>query len=482
MRGLPDPVWYVDIDRSASDERKPRPAFSRLMSDVRAGRRTVILCRDADRFLRRPRELEDVIDILGPRDVPVYFHRDSDYDLSSAGGRQTARLKASIARGEVEKMSERKRAANAYRVRQGIPNASHRPFGYRHATIDGVLTFVQDPVEAAGIRWAYEFVMRGGTLADVARRWNAEGLRTTRGTEWKWGAVKQTLLNPAVGGFRYYAPRSILVPRTEKFRHAWEHDLLPGNWRDRSILTEQEYRGMRTVLTATRSQAGNRLRHLGSGIYLCGRCNDGTVMRSSRREDRALIYRCVGYGHLRVAGAALDAWVLEMLRRALVDRRTFEDAFGSGSAPDRDRALWEGQLAEARRRLDELADAYASGRLSISAYERASRRFEEQARSLEERLSEISVESASVSLMSFEEVDARLESATLTERRQLIRDIFPRITLRSPGQGVRFDPLRHATLIDRAGREWPAWLLTTRERQREEEQLWRELWKQQRVT
>lgn len=455
-RGLPEPIWYLDVDRTASDERKPRPDFDRLISDVKAGTVKTIIARSSDRFVRRPRELENIIDVLSPRKVPVFFTRDSDYDLSTAGGRETARIKASIARGEVERMSERMKSSSMERARKGIPRKGNRPFGYIYATLpDETLTLAELPKEADAIRWARDFVMSGGTLAGVAREWKTRGLQTAHGKEgrdWSWLGVKQAMLNPAVGGFRYYQPTSVLSPG-EKRKVAWECDLVEGNWR--GILTPQEWRDLRTVLTTSRQKSGNRKKHLGAGIYRCGVCDDGTTMKSARRNGE-LVYRCRAFWHITIPGEGLDAWMVEMMRRALTDRSLFEASFGSPNGVDP--AELRRRREDAQKQLDDLADAYAGRRISISVFERASTRLEAEIIKLDEQLSEVSVQTERmVRLMSFEAIDEALAASDLTQRRQLLTDIFPNVTVTAPGKGRTFTPDTHVRMIDRAGREWPTW-------------------------
>lgn len=457
-RGLPEPVWYVDKDRSASDERRPRPAFDRMMADVKAGKVKTIIARSSDRFVRRPTELENIIEVLSPRKVPVFFTRDSDYDLSTAGGRENARIKGAIARGEVERMSERMKSSAMERARKGIPRKGHRPFGYVFTSNpEGVLTLAEQSAEADAIRWAFGYLMSGGTLAGVTREWNSRGLVPGRtGKAWTWVGVKMAMLNPAVGGFRYYQPVSVLQAKEGPRKNPWELDLIPGNWVDSSILTEQEWRDLRTVLTSTRQQAGNRKRHLGSGIYRCGVCNDGTLMKSARRKGE-LIYVCRAAHHLTIPGERMDAWILEMLRRALVDRDTFEASFGTMSTVSS--AALKEKRKDAQKQLDDLEEAYAGKRISISVFERTSSRLEAEIAELSEKLDEISIESERrVRLMSFDDVDEALASADLTQRRQLLADVFPTVTVLPMGKGHPFTPEAHVRMIDRAGREWPTWL------------------------
>src|SRR4051794_31842366 len=53
---------YADNSISASDSRKARPSYDRLVRDYAAGAFDALLCWDLDRLTRQPRQLEDWID------------------------------------------------------------------------------------------------------------------------------------------------------------------------------------------------------------------------------------------------------------------------------------------------------------------------------------------------------------------------------------------------------------------------------------
>src|SRR5699024_9459204 len=102
---------YTDNDVSAYSG-KPRPAYTRLLDDLRAGRVDVVLAWHEDRLHRAPRELEDYIDACS-RGVPTYFAKSGDLDLTTASGRMTARIRGAVARQESEHKAERVTAAHA---------------------------------------------------------------------------------------------------------------------------------------------------------------------------------------------------------------------------------------------------------------------------------------------------------------------------------------------------------------------------------
>ena len=113
---------YVDNDVSAYSG-KPRPAWNRLLADVRAGSVDAVICWHVDRLTRSPRELEDVID-LADRHGLALASATGDVDLATPTGRMVARMLGAAARHESEHKGERQRrqirqAAEAGKVAGG---------------------------------------------------------------------------------------------------------------------------------------------------------------------------------------------------------------------------------------------------------------------------------------------------------------------------------------------------------------------------
>lgn len=158
---------YVDQSRSATDKTKVRPRYDRMVADYHAGMFTAIVCYDLDRLTRQPRQLEDWIDAAEERGLALVT-ANGDADLSTDGGRMYARIKAAVARGEVDRKSARQKAAHQQRARQGRPPKGVRPIGYDLAgdVIDS---------EAAAVRAIYAaFLGEKGTLRGIARALSGE--------------------------------------------------------------------------------------------------------------------------------------------------------------------------------------------------------------------------------------------------------------------------------------------------------------------
>src|SRR3954447_18056439 len=76
---------YVDNSISASDKRKMRPGYYRLVDDYAAGLFDAVVCYDLDRLTRQPRQLEDWIDAATDRGLRLVT-ANGEADLSPERG------------------------------------------------------------------------------------------------------------------------------------------------------------------------------------------------------------------------------------------------------------------------------------------------------------------------------------------------------------------------------------------------------------
>ena len=179
---------YIDNDKSPSTG-KPRPEWSRLLSDLAAGRHDVLVVWHTDRLYRRLRDLVDLVEIAEKRSLKIATSRSSDLDLSTPSGRMVASLLGSVAAYEGQQKAARQVAANRQRAQSGVVLWSRRPFGFDR---DGSHVRVVDS-EAAEIRKAAAAALSGATLASIASNMNARGVTTSAGMPWTVTAVRRAL-------------------------------------------------------------------------------------------------------------------------------------------------------------------------------------------------------------------------------------------------------------------------------------------------
>ena len=90
---------YVDDDVSAYSG-KPRPAYRRMLDDLRGGYLDAVVVWDLDRLHRQPRELEEFFDLCKAAGVSKLASVSGDVDLSTHDGQFLARILGAVAEGE----------------------------------------------------------------------------------------------------------------------------------------------------------------------------------------------------------------------------------------------------------------------------------------------------------------------------------------------------------------------------------------------
>lgn len=106
---------YVDQSISASKKEVDRPDYDAMVASFERGEIDAIICWDLDRLTRQPAQLEEWIDRAEEQGLKLVT-ANGDADLATDGGRMYARIKAAVARGEIERKSMRQSRAQQQRA------------------------------------------------------------------------------------------------------------------------------------------------------------------------------------------------------------------------------------------------------------------------------------------------------------------------------------------------------------------------------
>ena len=301
-----------------------------MLTDIRERRIGAVAVWDLDRLYRQPRELEDLIDLTHDMHLRLVTVTDN-VDLSTDNGQLHARIKAAVAKSEVDRKSARQKAAARQRANAGKAWVkSCRPFGYTEPNKDGTGMQIVES-EAALLRKAYDDVRAGRSLRGIAIEWNELGVRTPLsrkgnrgGNPWAGVVLGKLLRNPRNAGLRTYHGEIVA----------------DADWP--AIVDRDVFEAARAILTnparAHKPRNGYGRQHKLSGLARCGKC--GEAMSSSANRKKRSIYVCRA-----CKGVALDA-----RGRRLGDRACGGPAVAGG-----------------RRRADDQREARRSARHARSA-------------------------------------------------------------------------------------------------------------------
>jgi DNA invertase Pin-like site-specific DNA recombinase len=303
----------TDNDLSASTaSAKPRPQYDAMLARVRRGEATAILAYSNSRLTRRPREFEDLLDLHRATGVRISTVVSGEDDLSTADGRMVARFKAVADAAEAERTAERVKRAKAQAAKDGRYRGGPRPFGYE---ADGMT--VRES-EARIVRETTTALLAGRSLRALVAELNDAGVATPQGKRWTNRALKQVIVRPRNAALISSGPADRFGMQIVG-RAQWD-----------AIVDEDTFLAVRDLLMKPerRSSHTTEVRHLGSGIYLCGKC--GAPMRpgllprlkgESEDAPRRFQYRCVEQLHLTVTAEPTDDHVRREVAAFLRDPR-----------------------------------------------------------------------------------------------------------------------------------------------------------------
>jgi hypothetical protein len=291
----------------------------------------------------------------------------------AAAQEQSDRISADTRRGKAAQ-----RAAGNF--------ATRPPFGYRTTGPSPGRYLEPDPKQAPIVRQMFRWADQGVTAADIARRLQARGVTTARGSAWRACTVRTILVNPTYRGLVvHYGPCVIDGKRYLRFRvpqenwdiHEGRHEpLVPAAlWERVSALWSIRVRFSR----------GLARRYPLSGLIVCGACGRTcTVVGSEKWKG----YRCRPYGvddcesTRTVAVSVLEEAVRKLIRELAGNRTARREAAKEIARKLADQAADEG--TERARIEQELLSLTTKQRRLVAAIETG-----QAPRAVTDRLAEI---------------------------------------------------------------------------------------------
>ena len=248
---------YTDNSISASKRDVRRPAYERMKKDYDAGKFDAIVCWNLDRLTRQPHQLEEWIQAAQEHGLSI-ITTNGEADLSTEAGQMFARIKAAVARSEIDRKGARHRRANEQRVADGVPHGGRRRYGYEP---DGMTPRIE---EAAVVRRCFEAIASGASLRSVVVDLIADGVPGGTGAGWGNTRLRYLLLNPSYAGKLHVGEEAL------------DSDKIT------PIVSFELYEEVRAILMdeKRRTSPGPGRRHLASGLVACGALDCPNTLRS----------------------------------------------------------------------------------------------------------------------------------------------------------------------------------------------------------
>jgi DNA invertase Pin-like site-specific DNA recombinase len=360
---------YIDNDVSASTGKR-RPAYERMLDDVRDGYRDAVIVYHLDRLTRRPIELEHFVDVMTAAGVKqVKFVSGGDLDVGNGDGLLVMRVQAAVAANETATKSRRVTRKMDEIAAAGRPHGGIRPFGFEADRV------TIRPDEAEVLRQVVARFIAGESYRSLCTWLDEAGIATVAGGPWTITTLRSNLGSARIAGLRDH--------RGQLTKAVWE-----------PIISEVDRNKVLARMEAAKANPGRRTprRYLLSGMLRCGKC--GTRLYSATRQDRRR-YVCHsgpdhgGCGKLTVVAPPVEELVTAAVLYRL-DTPELADALTGRSDAAAEAIALSDALAADREQLDELAALYASKAVSTREWMAARRPIEDRITDTEHRLGRLS--------------------------------------------------------------------------------------------
>ncbi|HZU54892.1 MAG TPA: recombinase family protein, partial [Actinocrinis sp.] len=349
---------FSDPGRSASRYAKvARESYERMLNGIREGGCDVLVIWEASRGYRSAETFIQLRNLLEQKGVLLCYNGRT-HDMSNRSDRFMTLLDAARAEDEAEGIRDRILRTTRRTAERGRPHG-RIPYGYRREydqETGELLRQVIDEPQAAVIREAAERVASGQSLYRIAKDFASRGIPAPGGPDYEWSmlSVRNILMRPSNAGQRQH--QGVVVGAAK-----WA-----------PILDEELFYTVTGILQdpARRTQRDSTVKHLLSGLMLCGPCFDEGIEQITRPRNAGgaksyVCIRCFRSGvRLGLAEEYVQHTILAYVERpefaAALSVRTGDDDAATALAEAK--AL-EIQLEEGRR----LASTFKDGRFQLSA-------------------------------------------------------------------------------------------------------------------
>jgi DNA invertase Pin-like site-specific DNA recombinase len=279
--------------------KRDRPQWRKLTAAVEA--------KDVDAVVvfaisRAARNVEDLLAFGRKCDAQGIAFESVSEPIGGQYGRVFLALLGAIAELESKAKGDRASLKRDQMIADGLWPGGPRPFGLDVVYTDDPSSKTRDarlvinPAEAAVIRDGTQDILRGQSLGTVMRDWNAKGITTSLGKQWRRTSLRQLFLRPTLA-------------------------------EQPAILTKRDAEALRAILEdPARHHPRSVERYLLTGILVCGEC--GGRMQGHPAKGRRYMCRATGVMHRTIMARDLEDLVITAVSDRKVTLAAVSDPAG----------------------------------------------------------------------------------------------------------------------------------------------------------
>ncbi len=281
---------YSDNGISGTSLEK-RDNFLKMITLAKQGKYNLIITKDVSRLSRNVRDLLVVVDDLRKLNVGVYFLATGLYTLNGEDRAQLANY-ATQAENESFNTSKRVKFGHQFRMQQGITFGRKEMFGFRiNKNEYGVQTYEIVEDEAETIRKIYTWFAAGEGTHRIARRLEAEGIKTLRYKNgWSNTVILRILRNEKYVGDLFqgktYTPDHLT--HKKKYNNNGESFTCRITDHHEAIVDRELFNRVQSILQEKAPSDEQKLKHSNrywlSGKVFCGVCGGRFVSCTKKKK------------------------------------------------------------------------------------------------------------------------------------------------------------------------------------------------------
>ena len=438
------PEWtlvgqYIDEGITGTSAEK-RPEFMRMIEDAKKGRFDMIITREVSRFARNTVDTLQYTRLLRDHGVEVFFINDNIKTFDGDGELRLT-IMSTLAQDESRKTSVRVKSGQETSMANGVVYGNGNILGYRR--VESLLgngkkqvDFVIDPEQAKTVRLIFDMYLAGDGLVRIQNELERTGHKTAMGKDrWYPTVISHVLSNSFYCGIMTYHKEYTPDYLTQKkIKNYGEIEKISVRGKHESIVTEEEFERVQTIMASKRSQCknlpagrskGKRPRTTVWGKLLICECGHEFSTRAWDRKDRAAgaAYQCYSSVHTgsyesrKKRGLPLEGicrspmvpqWKLQMMAnyifsnylsqkdKVLALANSMLEAHIADTEPKVDHTTEierkQKELARLNQRWDNYMEMRADGEISKEIFRRKTAELEPQMAKLTEELRQLEAE------------------------------------------------------------------------------------------
>ncbi len=382
-----------------------RPALTRLLNDITAGKVQVVVCYKLDRLTRSLLDFARLVEIFDKHDVS-FVSVTQPINTADSTGRLMLNILLSFAQFERETIADRTRDKMSAARRKGKWTGGVPVLGYNVHPDGGKLVVNGD--EARMVKAIFQLYLTHQTLLAVTKELNRRGWLTkshttksgtTRGGKpWTKTQLHSLLTNPVYIG---------------KVRHHGE--IYSGE--HKRIVSKKNWDRVQKILAENRHCGGSRVKNkygfLLRGLLRCTACNAAMSPSVTHKRNRRYRYYICGNAtqkgykscpHPSVNAAAIEKFVTQQIRVIGQDSALQEETLRQvrvvkkAKAPElkAEQKRLAREFEKTRDEIKRLIDALGSGEVNGFSISDRLGLLEDKSRRIESRLKEVADELAAL--------------------------------------------------------------------------------------